>query len=58
MYGFLFTVACVAFTLKVVEELKNLTAYYEKETGENANIVGLALSSRKNLCVHPDVRKI
>ena len=29
--------------------------YYEKELSEKFNIVGLALSSRKNMCVHPDV---
>ncbi|KAK2161713.1 hypothetical protein LSH36_111g05059 [Paralvinella palmiformis] len=42
---------------KVIEELHHLMAYYEKETGESPNIVGLALSSRKNLCVHPEVSK-
>lgn len=40
---------------KVVEELKNLVQYYEKELSEKLNIVGLALSSRKNMCVHPDL---
>ena len=40
----------------MIEELKNLTAYYERETGESASVVGLALSSRKNLCVHSEVR--
>lgn len=42
---------------KVVEELKNLMEYYEKETGEKQNILGLALSSRKNLCIHPRASK-
>ncbi|XP_046567122.1 LOW QUALITY PROTEIN: general transcription and DNA repair factor IIH helicase subunit XPD-like [Haliotis rubra] len=40
---------------KVVEELRNLMKYYEKESGEVPNLLGLALSSRKNLCVHPEV---
>ena len=40
---------------KVVEELRKLMEYYEKETGEEQNILGLALSSRKNLCIHPMV---
>ena len=38
-----------------MEELKVLVACWEKETGEPMNIVGLALSSRKNLCIHPEV---
>ncbi|KAK2161832.1 hypothetical protein NP493_1557g00011 [Ridgeia piscesae] len=40
---------------KVVEELKYLVKYYEKELSEKLNIVGLALSSRKNMCVHPNL---
>lgn len=40
---------------KVVEELKNLMLYYEKETKEKCNFLGLALSSRKNLCINPTV---
>ena len=40
---------------KVIEELKNLMAFYEKETLEETNILGLVLSSRKNLCIHPQV---
>ncbi|CAC5416380.1 ERCC2 [Mytilus coruscus] len=39
---------------KVVEELKNLVKFYE-ESEEKLKIVGLALSSRKNLCIHPEV---
>ncbi|XP_067947764.1 general transcription and DNA repair factor IIH helicase subunit XPD-like [Watersipora subatra] len=39
--------------LKVVQELKSLVKYYEEETGETADVIGLALSSRKNLCIHP-----
>nr|CAG4640640.1 EOG090X01B4 [Eulimnadia texana] len=42
---------------KVLEELHKLINYYEKETGKPAKIVGLALSSRKNLCIHPSVSK-
>jgi DNA excision repair protein ERCC-2 len=40
---------------KVIAELKNLMQYYERELGEKQKIVGLALSSRKNLCIHPTV---
>jgi DNA excision repair protein ERCC-2 len=40
---------------KVVEEMRTLMEYYEKETGEQPEFVGVALSSRKNMCVHPDV---
>ncbi|KAK3741288.1 hypothetical protein QZH41_012587 [Actinostola sp. cb2023] len=40
---------------KVLEELKVLIEYYEKETGQKPKILGLALSSRKNLCINPAV---
>uniref|UniRef100_W5LWZ8 RAD3-like helicase DEAD domain-containing protein n=1 Tax=Lepisosteus oculatus TaxID=7918 RepID=W5LWZ8_LEPOC len=30
--------------------------FYAKETGKQSNFLALALSSRKNLCVHPEVR--
>ena len=42
---------------QVVEELKNLMLFYEKQLGESLNFLGLALTSRKNLCVHPEVSK-
>nr|CAD7199293.1 unnamed protein product [Timema douglasi] len=42
---------------KVIEELKQLLKYYEREKGEKPNIIGLVLSSRKNLCIHPQVSK-
>nr|CAD7585974.1 unnamed protein product [Timema genevievae] len=42
---------------KVIEELKQLLKYYERENGEKPNIIGLVLSSRKNLCIHPQVSK-
>ncbi|XP_033127767.1 general transcription and DNA repair factor IIH helicase subunit XPD-like [Anneissia japonica] len=42
---------------KVMEELKTLMNYYEQEIGEKPTILGLALSSRKNLCIHPRVSK-
>ncbi|XP_058793848.1 general transcription and DNA repair factor IIH helicase subunit XPD isoform X1 [Phymastichus coffea] len=42
---------------KVIEELKTLMEYYEKETKELPKIIGLVLSSRKNMCIHPDVSK-
>lgn len=43
---------------KVVEELRKLTNYIEKETAGNGHkndFIGLVLSSRKNLCIHPQV---
>ncbi|XP_071656917.1 general transcription and DNA repair factor IIH helicase subunit XPD isoform X2 [Patagioenas fasciata] len=40
---------------KVVEELRKLLDFYEQELGEKVPFLGLALSSRKNLCIHPEV---
>uniref|UniRef100_A0A8C9Z0Q2 General transcription and DNA repair factor IIH helicase subunit XPD n=1 Tax=Sander lucioperca TaxID=283035 RepID=A0A8C9Z0Q2_SANLU len=40
---------------KVVEELRKLMEFYSKQTGESNNFLALALSSRKNLCIHPEV---
>jgi len=40
---------------KVMEELKRLLSYVEREKGTQPNFVGLVLSSRKNLCIHPQV---
>ncbi|XP_068684065.1 general transcription and DNA repair factor IIH helicase subunit XPD-like isoform X2 [Montipora foliosa] len=40
---------------KVLEELKVLLEYYERETGQKPKLMGLGLSSRKNLCIHPEV---
>ncbi|KAH9499606.1 General transcription and DNA repair factor IIH helicase subunit XPD [Bulinus truncatus] len=42
---------------KVVEEMRNLLDYYVQETGEVPKFLGLALSSRKNMCIHPEVSK-
>jgi len=43
---------------KVLEELRNLLAFVAEQEGESeTRIVGLALSSRKNLCIHPEVRR-
>ncbi|GBM44428.1 General transcription and DNA repair factor IIH helicase subunit XPD [Araneus ventricosus] len=42
---------------KVLQELRRLLNYIEKETGQENKIVGLCLSSRKNLCCHPQVSK-
>ncbi|XP_075213318.1 general transcription and DNA repair factor IIH helicase subunit Xpd [Lycorma delicatula] len=41
---------------KVVEELRKLFKYYEKNETP-LNMLGLVLSSRKNLCIHPQVSK-
>ncbi|XP_057566961.1 general transcription and DNA repair factor IIH helicase subunit XPD isoform X2 [Hippopotamus amphibius kiboko] len=40
---------------KVIEELRKLLNFYEKQEGEKLTFLGLALSSRKNLCIHPEV---
>ncbi|XP_064485042.1 general transcription and DNA repair factor IIH helicase subunit XPD-like isoform X2 [Ornithodoros turicata] len=42
---------------KVVEELRRLLNFYQDETGQDPNILGLCLTSRKNLCIHPEVSK-
>lgn len=42
---------------QVMEELKVLMKAYKEEVGEAPEILGLALSSRKNLCIHPEVRE-
>ncbi|KOB69307.1 TFIIH basal transcription factor complex helicase XPD subunit [Operophtera brumata] len=42
---------------KVLEELKNLMKYYEKSQGEKPSLTGVVLSSRKNLCIHPEVSR-
>uniref|UniRef100_A0AAQ5XH31 General transcription and DNA repair factor IIH helicase subunit XPD n=1 Tax=Amphiprion ocellaris TaxID=80972 RepID=A0AAQ5XH31_AMPOC len=43
---------------RVVEELRKLMEFYAKETGERNNFLALALSSRKNLCIHPEVSSL
>lgn len=40
---------------KVMEELKQLLLYYEKEDGQYPSLVGVVLSSRKNMCIHHEV---
>ncbi|KAF0296353.1 General transcription and DNA repair factor IIH helicase subunit XPD [Amphibalanus amphitrite] len=40
---------------KVLEELAKLNRFIEKQTGQKTKLVGLAVSSRKNLCIHPEV---
>lgn len=42
---------------KVIAELKNLMDYYEKNAAIKPNMTGLVLSSRKNMCIHPEVSK-
>ncbi|KAG7198223.1 hypothetical protein KM043_005630 [Ampulex compressa] len=42
---------------KVIEELKKLIDYYEKENKSKPKIVGLVLSSRKNMCIHPEISR-
>lgn len=43
---------------KVIQELKKLIDYYEREAEKKSNILALVLSSRKNLCIHPEVGEI
>ncbi|CAF1068141.1 unnamed protein product [Rotaria magnacalcarata] len=43
---------------KVMSEMKRLIAYYEKELNEKQKFIGIAMSSRKNLCVHPEVSQL
>lgn len=40
---------------KVVEELRLLLNYIENQTGQQPHFLGLVLTSRKNLCIHPQV---
>lgn len=40
---------------KVIEELKKLIDYYEEQDHEKPKLIGLVLSSRKNMCIHPEV---
>uniref|UniRef100_A0A1A9WIP7 General transcription and DNA repair factor IIH helicase subunit XPD n=1 Tax=Glossina brevipalpis TaxID=37001 RepID=A0A1A9WIP7_9MUSC len=42
---------------KVIAELQNLLAYYEKNVPQPPALIGLVLSSRKNMCIHPEVSK-
>ena len=41
--------------MQVLDELKRLVRYYREEVGESVELLGLALSARKNLCIHPEV---
>ena len=42
---------------KALAELKALMAYRSKELGYVEEFRGLGLTSRKNLCLHPSVRR-
>lgn len=46
----------VPMSKQVIEELRKLLNFYEQQEGEKLPFLGLALSSRKNLCIHPEVR--
>lgn len=41
---------------KALHELKRLMKFREKELGQQENFRGLGLTSRKNLCLHPQVK--
>ena len=43
---------------KVVEELRRVIAYLDQELDEKPKFLGLALSARRNLCIHPRVWSI
>jgi hypothetical protein len=40
---------------QVLEELRRLMRYIEECTHEKLNYLGVGLSSRRNLCIHPEV---
>lgn len=42
---------------KVMAELKVLMDYYEKAAGQRPELLGVVLTSRKNLCIHSEVSK-
>ncbi|CRL05665.1 CLUMA_CG018698, isoform A [Clunio marinus] len=42
---------------KVIAELQNLMEYYKKNAPEMPDITGVVLSSRKNMCIHPEVSR-
>ena len=42
-------------SLQAVDELKHLLLAYREELGQEPEILALALSARKNLCIHPEV---
>jgi len=42
---------------KVIAELQNLMVYYERHCPNPPPLTGLVLSSRKNMCIHPEVSK-
>lgn len=40
---------------KALEEMRNLVQYIELETKKPMQFLGLGLSSRKNMCIHPEI---
>lgn len=42
---------------KALAELRELMAYRTRELGRTEQFRGLGLTSRKNLCLHPDVKR-
>lgn len=42
---------------KTIEEMKVLLNYIATETGKVPKFLGISVSSRKNLCIHPEVSK-
>ena len=48
-----YTDPCAPST-QVLAELRNLQAYREPLVGKAAQILAIGLSSRKNMCIHPE----
>jgi hypothetical protein len=52
-------VMCCVLCAQAVEELRRVIAYRDQELGDNPpKFLGLALSARRNLCIHPRVRRL
>lgn len=49
-------VQCKSCILQAMSELRHLLSAYKTEIGSTPNILGVALSARKNLCIHPSVK--
>ncbi|VDO97527.1 unnamed protein product [Soboliphyme baturini] len=54
---FIYCSRTIAEISKVVEELRTLYKCYEQHNGKPLAMICVALSARKNLCIHPEVSK-
>ncbi len=41
-----------------MDEIKTLMKAYQTELGETPQLLSVALSARKNICIHPEVRPV